>query len=212
VAIQTLAAVLGGTQSLHTNSRDEALSLPTEESVRVALRTQQIVAHESGITNTVDPLAGSFFIENLTNTIEEKVWDYLNKIEDLGGMIPAIENGYVQKEIQDAAYRYQQEIEKGERIVIGVNKFADTDTNPVDILKVDPQLRSTQIEKLSRIKQRRNDERVNQTLAELRAAAKASDKNLLPFILSAVKEYATLGEICDILRAEFGEYQESIVL
>jgi len=212
VAIQTLAAVLGGTQSLHTNSRDEALGLPTEESVRIALRTQQIVAHESGVANTVDPLAGSYFVENLTDKIEEEVWKYLNKIEDLGGMVHAIENGYVQKEIQDAAYRYQREIEKSDRIIIGVNKFTIRDEPPGDILKVDPKLQDVQIQKLAKIKNERNNEIVRNKLSKLRNAAKDPDKNLMPFILDAVKEYASLGEICNVLREEFGEYQESIVL
>jgi methylmalonyl-CoA mutase N-terminal domain/subunit len=212
VAIQTLAAVLGGTQSLHTNSRDEALGLPTEESVRIALRTQQIIAHESGITNTVDPLAGSYFVENLTDKIEDEVWKYLNKIEDLGGMVHAIENGYVQKEIQDAAYRYQREIEKSDRIIVGVNKFTIRDEPPSDILKVDPTLRDVQIRKLTQIKNERNNVMVHNRLSELRNAAKDPDKNLMPFILDAVKEYASLGEICNVLREEFGEYQESIVL
>ncbi len=212
VAIQTLAAVLGGTQSLHTNSRDEALGLPTEESVRIALRTQQIIAHESGITNTVDPLAGSYFVENLTDKIEDEVWKYLNKIEDLGGMVHAIENGYVQKEIQDAAYRYQREIEKSDRIVVGVNKFTIRDEPPGDILKVDPKLRDVQIQKLAKVKNERNNEIVRNKLSELRNAAKEPDKNLMPFILDAIKEYASLGEICNVLREEFGEYQESIVL
>ncbi len=212
VAIQTLAAVLGGTQSLHTNSRDEALGLPTEESVRIALRTQQIVAHESGVANTVDPLAGSYFVENLTDKIEEEVWKYLNKIEDLGGMVHAIENGYVQKEIQDAAYRYQREIEKSDRIIIGVNKFTIRDEPPGDILKVDPKLQDVQIQKLAKIKNERNNEIVRNRLSKLRNAAKDPDKNLMPLILNAVKEYASLGEICNVLREEFGEYQESIVL
>jgi len=212
VAIQTLAAVLGGTQSLHTNSRDEALGLPTEESVRIALRTQQIVAHESGVTNTVDPLAGSYFVENLTAKIEGEAWKYLNKIEDLGGMVHAIENGYVQKEIQDAAYRYQQEIEKSDRIIVGVNKFTIRDESPGDILKVDPKLQDVQIQKLTQVKNERNNEIVRNRLSELRNAAKDTDKNLMPIILDAVKEYASLGEICNVLREEFGEYQESIVL
>ncbi len=212
VAIQTLAAVLGGTQSLHTNSRDEALGLPTEESVRIALRTQQIVAHESGVANTVDPLAGSYFVENLTDKIEEEVWKYLNKIEDLGGMVYAIENGYVQKEIQDAAYRYQREIEKSDRIIVGVNKFTIRDEPPGDILKVNPKLQDVQIQKLAKIKNERNNEIVRNKLSKLRNAAKDPDKNLMPLILDAVKEYASLGEICNILREEFGEYQESIVL
>jgi len=212
VAIQTLAAVLGGTQSLHTNSRDEALGLPTEDSVRIALRTQQIVAHESGVANSIDPLAGSYTIEKLTDTIEEQVWRYLNKIEELGGMVRAIENGYVQKEIQDAAYRYQQEVESAERIVVGVNKYTIKENPPSDILKVDPKLQDLQINKLAEIKNLRNNEVVTQKLNELRLAAQNPEKNLMPVIVAAVKEYATLGEICNILREEFGEYQESIVL
>jgi len=212
VAIQTLAAVLGGTQSLHTNSRDEALGLPTEESVRIALRTQQIVAHESGVTNSIDPLAGSYTLEKLTDIIEEEAWQYLNKIEDIGGMVRAIENGYVQKEIQDAAYRYQQEVESAERVVVGVNKFTLKENPPSDILKVDPKLQDVQISKLSEIKQQRNNETVTQKLTELRQTAQDPNKNLMPAIVAAVKEYATLGEICNVLREEFGEYQESIVL
>jgi len=212
VAIQTLAAVLGGTQSLHTNSRDEALGLPTEDSVRIALRTQQIVAHESGVTNFVDPLAGSYTVEHLTDTIEEQAWQYLNKIEDIGGMVRAIENGYVQKEIQDSAYRYQQEIEKGDRIVVGVNKFTIKEEPPEDILKVDPKLRDFQIRKLSEVKKQRNEEIVSRKLRALQETAKDPNKNLMPSIIDAVKEYASLGEICDVLRKEFGEYQESIVL
>ena len=212
VAIQTLAAVLGGTQSLHTNSRDEALGLPTEDSVRIALRTQQIVAHESGVTNFIDPLAGSYTVEHLTDTIEEQAWQYLNKIEDVGGMVRAIENGYVQKEIQDSAYRYQQEIENNERIVVGVNNYTIKEATPADILKVNPKLRDLQIDQLTKIKQQRNNEAVNQRLAELRDAAKDPSKNLMPPIIAAVREYASLGEICNILRKEFGEYQESIVL
>ncbi|RKY55832.1 MAG: methylmalonyl-CoA mutase [Candidatus Neomarinimicrobiota bacterium] len=212
VAIQTLAAVLGGTQSLHTNSRDEALGLPTEDSVRIALRTQQIVAHESGVTNFVDPLAGSYTVEHLTDTIEEQAWQYLNKIEDIGGMVRAIENGYVQKEIQDSAYRYQQEIEKGDRIVVGVNKFTIKDEPPEDILKMDPKLRDFQIRKLSEVKKQRNEEIVSRKLRALQETAKDPNKNLMPSIIDAVKEYASLGEICDVLRKEFGEYQESIVL
>lgn len=212
VAIQTLAAVMGGTQSLHTNSRDEALSLPTEKSVRIALRTQQIVAYESGVTNTVDPLAGSFYVENLTDKIENEVWNYLNKIEEMGGMVHAIENGYVQKEIQDAAYRYQQEVERAERIIVGLNKFTISENTPGGLLKVNPKLQEVQIEKLSQVKKQRNGDIVQNRLSALGAAAKDPDKNLMPFILEAVKDYASLGEICNVLRSEFGEYQESIVL
>jgi len=212
VAIQTLAAVLGGTQSLHTNSRDEALALPTEESVRIALRTQQIVAYESGVTNSVDPLGGSYLIENLTDRIETEVWQYLDKIEQMGGMVQAIENGFVQKEIQDSAYRYQREVESNERVIVGVNKFVIKEEKAPDLLKVDPALRRVQIEKIQAVKAQRNNQVVQEKLTELRNAARNSGQNLMPPIIAAVREYATLGEICGILRQEFGEYQESIVL
>ncbi|MBP9005378.1 MAG: methylmalonyl-CoA mutase family protein [Candidatus Marinimicrobia bacterium] len=212
VAIQTLAAVLGGTQSLHTNSRDEALALPSEDSVRIALRTQQIVAYESGVTNSVDPLGGSYLIENLTDQIESEVWQYLDQIEAIGGMIPAIENGFVQKEIQDAAYRYQKEIESNERIIVGVNKFVTNEETPKNLLKIDPELQRIQIQKTNAVKKQRNNQAVKEKLELLRETARRTEQNLMPPILAAVKEYATLGEICGILRQEFGEYQESIVL
>lgn len=212
VAIQTLAAVLGGTQSLHTNSRDEALALPSEDSVRIALRTQQIVAYESGVTNSVDPLGGSYLIENLTDQIESEVWQYLDQIEAIGGMIPAIENGFVQKEIQDAAYRYQKEIESNERIIVGVNKFTTDEETPKNLLKVDSELQRIQIQKTDAVKKQRNNQAVKEKLELLRETARRTEQNLMPPILAAVKEYATLGEICGILRQEFGEYQESIVL
>ena len=212
VAIQTLAAVLGGTQSLHTNSRDEALALPSEDSVRIALRTQQIVAYESGVTNSVDPLGGSYLIENLTDRIESEVWQYLDQIEAIGGMIPAIENGFIQKEIQDAAYRYQKEIESNERIIVGVNKFTTDEETPKNLLKVDSELQRIQIQKTDAVKKQRNNQAVKEKLELLRETARRTEQNLMPPILAAVKEYATLGEICGILRQEFGEYQESIVL
>lgn len=212
VAIQTLAAVLGGTQSLHTNSRDEALALPSEDSVRIALRTQQIVAYESGVTNSVDPLGGSYLIENLTDRIESEVWQYLDQIEAIGGMIPAIENGFIQKEIQDAAYRYQKEIESNERIIVGVNKFVTNEETPKNLLKIDPELQRIQIQKTNAVKKQRNNQAVKEKLELLRETARRTEQNLMPPILAAVKEYATLGEICGILRQEFGEYQESIVL
>ena len=212
VAIQTLAAVLGGTQSLHTNSRDEALALPTEESVRIALRTQQIVAHESGVTNTIDPLAGSYFVESLTDEIEKNVWSYLDKIEKLGGMVQAIEQGFIQKEIQDSAYRYQKEVEKNERIVVGLNKFTIEEEPPKDLLKVDPTLRDVQMKKLAEVKTQRSSETLEASLEALRKGANDTSTNLMPLIVDAVHAYASLGEICGILRQEFGEYQESIVL
>lgn len=212
VAIQTLAAVLGGTQSLHTNSRDEALSLPSEESVRIALRTQQIVAYESGVADTIDPLGGSYAIEALTDRIEEETWAYLDKIESVGGMVHAIEAGYPQKEIQDAAYGVQKQIEAGERLVVGVNKFTVKEDAPKGLLRVDPRLRQVQIEKLQQVRAGRSAAELEKSLHELQTAARDSSQNLLPVILQAVQNYATLGEICNVLRQEFGEYRESIVL
>ncbi|MBC7331806.1 MAG: methylmalonyl-CoA mutase family protein [Synergistetes bacterium] len=213
VTIQALAAVLGGTQSLHTNSYDEALALPTEESVRIALRTQQIIAYESGVTNTVDPLAGSYYIEWLTNKIEEEAEKLINKIDELGGMVEAIEKGFVQKEIQDSAYRYQLEIEKGERIIVGVNKFQiEEDLGNLELLKVDPSIAEKQIRRLKELKQRRDNLRVKSVLEDLRKAAADDSTNLMPYFLEAVKAYATEGEICDVLRDVFGVYEERIVL
>ncbi len=211
VAIQTLAAVLGGTQSLHTNSRDEALALPTEDSVRIALRTQQIVAYESGVTETVDPLAGSYYIESLTDQIEQKAVEYIGKIDELGGAAKAIDRGYVQQEIQDSAYKYQKEIEAGDRIVVGMNKFQIKEASPKGLLKVDPIVGELQKKKLEDLRKERDNAKVEEALESLRKAAK-SDDNLMPLILEAVKAYATLGEICGVLREVFGEYQQSIVL
>ncbi|TFG62500.1 MAG: methylmalonyl-CoA mutase [Spirochaetales bacterium] len=212
VAVQTLAAVLGGTQSLHTNSRDEALALPTEDSVTIALRTQQIIAHESGVINTADPLAGSYYVEALTDRISEKVYDYLNKIDEMGGMVKAIEKGYIQKEIQDAAYRHQKDLEAGERIVVGVNKFqAEKETAP-NLLKVNPAIGDLQRKKLADVRKSRNSGKVETLLGTLHAAAGDDTVNLVPLILDAVREYATLGEICRVLRSVFGEYRESVVL
>lgn len=211
VTIQTLAAVLGGTQSLHTNSRDEALALPTEESVRIALRTQQVVAYESGVADTIDPLAGSYYIENMTDKIEKEAMEYIEKIDELGGAPKAIEKGYIQKEIQDSAYRYQMEIESNERVVVGVNKFQVEEEHHKDILKVDPEVEMMQKGKLEKLKAERDNEKVEAKLEALRSAAKGDD-NLMPFILDAVREYGTLGEICGVLRDVFGEYQQSVIL
>lgn len=211
VAMQTLAAVLGGTQSLHTNSRDEALALPTEDSVRIALRTQQIVAYESGVTETVDPLAGSYYVESLTDQIEKMAEEYINKIDELGGAPKAIDRGYIQKEIQDSAYKYQMAIESGDRVVVGVNKFQIKESAPKGLLKVDPIVGELQSQKLVKLRAERDNNKVNAALEAMRTAAKGDD-NLMPFILEAVRAYATLGEICGVLREEFGEYQQSIVL
>ncbi len=212
VTLQTLAAVLGGTQSLHTNSRDEALSLPTEQAVQIALRTQQIVAHESGVTETVDPLAGSYYVESLTDRVEAKVLAYLEKIEKMGGMVQAIEAGFIQKEIQDSAYKYQQEVENQKRIIVGVNKYQARQEPPQNVLKVDPEIREKQAHKIAQIKNRRNNAAVKSRLAALKTSAQRPEVNLMPYIVDAAAEYATLGEMCGVLREVFGEYQESIVL
>lgn len=211
VAIQTLAAVLGGTQSLHTNSRDEALALPTEESVRIALRTQQIVAYESGVADTIDPLAGSYYIESLTNKIEEEAFKYIERIDELGGAPKAISKGYIQKEIQNSAYKYQMDIENKEQIVVGVNKFQIKEEHHKNILRVDPEVEALQKEKLANLKSKRDNNKVNNTLNALKVAAD-TDENLMPYIIEAVKVYATLGEICEVLREVFGEYEQSVIL
>jgi len=211
VTIQTLAAVLGGTQSLHTNSRDEALALPTQQSVQIALRTQQIVAYESGVANTIDPLAGSYYIEEMTDKIEKEAAEYIQKIDDMGGMVNAIEAGYVQGEIQKAAYRYEQEVERGERIVVGVNKFQIKEGEPTGLLKIDMSVQEEQIKFLNKVRAQRNNDAVNAKLAALKTAAEGTD-NLMPFILDAVKEYASVGEICNVMRGVFGEYKEHVVI
>ncbi len=206
--IQALAAVLGGTNSLHTNSRDEALALPTEEAARIALRTQQILAHESGVPDTADPMGGSYFVETLTNQLEEGAWDYFDKIDAMGGMIEAIEKGFPQKEIQEASYRYQKAVESKEEIVVGVNECVSDDT-PLHIktLHISPALREHQVQRLQRLRAQRNHQTVKQTLSELKGAAQ-SDQNLMPLLINCVKEYATLGEICNTLKEIFGAYQE----
>ncbi len=211
VTIQALAAVLGGTQSLHTNSRDEALSLPTEDSVRIALRTQQIIAYESGVPDTVDPLAGSYYIEAMTNRIEKEAWEYIEKIDKIGGMVKAIEEGYVQKEIQDSAYKFQKEVESKERIIVGVNEFKIEEDVKPKILKVDPEIERIQVEKLKALRARRDNNAVKVALSVLKEKAK-TDENLVPYIFEAVKVYATLGEISDVLREVFGVYEEKIFI
>jgi len=211
VTIQALAAVLGGTQSLHTNSRDEALALPTEDSVRIALRTQQIIAHESGVTETVDPLAGSYYVEYLTNTIEQKAYEYIDKIEKLGGAAKAIEKGYIQQEIQESAYKYQKDVEAKNRIVVGVNMYQIKEEPPKGLLRVNPEVEKRQISKLSELKSSRDNDKVKQTLEELKHKA-GTDENLVPYILQCVKAYCTLGEICQVLREVFGEYKPQISL
>ncbi len=206
-ALQAMAAVLGGAQSLHTNSRDEALSLPTEESARLALRTQQIIAHETGVTNTADPSGGSEFIESLTDSIERGVLDYLREIDSMGGTLCAIESGYIQREIQNAAYRYQRAVESGERVVVGVNRFQNPDERAVPSFRVDPELERTQVERLRQVRATRSQEQAASKLDALESAA-AGSANLMPFILEAAAAYATVGEISDRLRRVFGEYRE----
>lgn len=206
-AYQALAAVLGGTQSLHTNSKDEALSLPSEESVRVALRTQQILAYESGVADVVDPLAGSYYIEYLTNAIEEKAWDYIRQINALGGSVHAIERGFLQAEIEKAAYEYQRTLEEEQTIVVGVNRFIQEQEERPALLRVDPEVGRRQAAKLATLRQRRDDERVQQVLKALERGA-ASTENLMPLIINAVEAYATLGEISDAMRHIFGEQHE----
>ncbi len=210
--IQALAAVLGGTQSLHTNSFDEALCLPTEEAVRVALRTQQIIAYESGVANTVDPLAGSYYVEALTNEMEEKAMEYIQKIDDMGGAIAAIEKGFFQKEIANSAYRYQREIDEKKRIIVGVNEYTIKEEEyPLKILRVDPKVEEEQIARLQKVKRERDNRKVKGILEKLHYAAER-DENLMPTIIEAVKAYATLGEITEVLRKVYGEYKELIVI
>ncbi|MEE1947227.1 methylmalonyl-CoA mutase family protein [Pedobacter sp. KR3-3] len=205
VANQAMAAVLGGTQSLHTNGYDEALSLPTEAAAKIALRTQQVIAFESGITDTVDPLAGSYFVETLTDEIEAAALAYIDKIDAMGGSVNAIENGYIQQEIANSAYQYQKEIESAERIIVGVNKFTQETEALTEVLNIDESIRTIQTEKLNKLKAERNNDAVKISLENLRDAAK-TERNLMPYILAAVEEYATLGEIADSLRSVFGEY------
>ncbi|MGL5315063.1 MAG: methylmalonyl-CoA mutase family protein, partial [Peptostreptococcaceae bacterium] len=211
VAIQTLAAVLGGTQSLHTNSKDEALALPTEDSVRVALRTQQIVAHESGVADSIDPLAGSYYVESLTNQIEAEALNIIGKIDELGGAPQAIEKGFIQQEIMDSAYKYQKDIENNEKIIVGVNKFQIEEEAPKGLLKVDPLVGERQKDKLKDLRDSRDNVKVNEALEALRKACN-SNSNLMPYILEAVRAYATLGEICGVMRTEFGEYKQTVMI
>ena len=205
-AIQALAAVLGGTQSLHTNSLDEAWALPTEFAATIALRTQQIIAHETGVTNTVDPLGGSYFVETLTNEVERGAWEYIEKIDAMGGMVAAIERSYPQREIAEASYRYQMEVDKKEKIVVGVNSYV-TEEKPLDILQIDETVPRRQAERLNKLRADRSSDEVARRLTALRNAAQGSE-NLMPFIYDAVKSYATLGEMCDAMKDVFGTYEE----
>jgi methylmalonyl-CoA mutase, N-terminal domain len=208
-AIQALAAVMGGTQSLHTNSLDEAWALPTEFAATIALRTQQIIAHETGVTNTVDPLGGSYFVEALTNEVERGAWDYIDKIDAMGGMVAAIERAYPQREIAEASYRYQMAVDKKEKIIVGVNDFI-SEEKPLEVLQIDETVRRRQAERLGKLRAERSQAEVDRRLGALRSAARGNE-NLMPFIFDAVKSYATLGEICDAMRDVFGTYEENPV-
>jgi len=205
-ALQALAAVMGGTQSLHTNSLDEAWALPTEFAATIALRTQQIIAHETGVTNTVDPLGGSYFVETLTNEVARGAWEYIDRIDAMGGMVAAVERGYPQREIAEASYRYQMAVDKKEKIIVGVNDFI-SEEKPLEILQIDETVAHRQAERLSKLRAERSQAEVDRRLNALRTAAKGTE-NLMPFIFDAVKSYATLGEICDSMRDVFGTYEE----
>ena len=204
---EALAAVMGGTQSLHTNALDETLALPSEFAATIALRTQQILADEIGVTNTIDPLAGSYFVESLTKQMEEKAWEYINKIENMGGMLAAIDKGFPQMEIADAAYHYQRQIDKGEKVMVGVNKYVIKEKASPEILRIDEAVEEKQIARLQKVKKDRDNRRVVQILSDLRAASR-TDKNLMPYVIEAVREYTTEQEICDVWRDIFGEYRD----
>jgi methylmalonyl-CoA mutase N-terminal domain/subunit len=210
VTLQALAAVLGGTQSLHTNSMDETLALPTEQAVTVALRTQQIIAEESGVANVIDPLGGSYFMEKLTDEMEQEAWDYINKIDRMGGIVPAIEKGYPQMEIADAAYRYQRQTDNFQKVVVGVNKYKMEEKESIPTLIIPPEVEQNQIERTRTIKNKRDNDKVKTVLDRLSIAAKGND-NLMPFVLDAVKAYASIGEIMDVMRAVFGEYRDPAI-
>jgi methylmalonyl-CoA mutase, N-terminal domain len=206
-ALEALSAVLGGTQSLHTNSMDEVLALPTKKAVTIALRTQQIIAHESGVANTIDPLAGSYYVETLTNQLEQKAEEYFRQIDKLGGVLLAIDCGFFQQEIADAAYIYQQAVDKGERVVVGVNRYNNADKLQIELLKIDPSVELKQVQRLQQLRKKRDNDAVKRALGELKSGASGSD-NLIPKILAAVKLYATEGEIISTLKSVFGEYRE----
>jgi methylmalonyl-CoA mutase N-terminal domain/subunit len=205
-AYEALAAVLGGTQSLHTNSLDEVYAIPTEEAATIALRTQQILADEAGVTNTIDPLGGSYFVEALTSRMEAEALEYIQNIDDMGGMLSAIEKGYPQAEIAEASYQYQKLIDEGKKVAVGVNKYV-TDHAPITIWKMDPEIERRQLKRLREVKEMRNGQKVKEHLEKLRGAADG-DENLMPYIINAVREYATLQEICDVFREVFGTYTD----
>ena len=204
---EALAAVLGGTQSLHTNSLDETLALPSEFAATIALRTQQILADETGVANTIDPLAGSYFVEAMTNQIEEEAWKYIQKIDEMGGMLAAIDKGFPQMEIANAAYLYQRQVDTGEKVVVGVNKYISEEKVPANILRIEDEVEQQQLIRLKEVKRVRDNHNVTRRLNDLHTASK-TDKNLMPYVLEAVKEYATVQEICDVWREVFGEYRD----
>jgi methylmalonyl-CoA mutase N-terminal domain/subunit len=206
VTLQALQAVLGGTQSLHTNSRDEALSLPTTDSVQIALRTQQIIAYETGVGDTIDPLAGSYYVETLTDEIDKRALEYIKRIDDLGGATAAIERGFIQREITESAYDYQKRVDDQRRIVVGVNRFTVDEAPTLDYLRVNPEAEIEQVERLIALRKKRDNKAVKVALEAVRTGAKG-DANLVPLVLDAVRAYATVGEICDVLRGVFGEYK-----
>jgi methylmalonyl-CoA mutase N-terminal domain/subunit len=210
-ALEALAAVLGGTQSLHTNSFDEALALPTEDAARLALRTQQVIAHESGVVSTIDPLGGSYHVENMTNALEAQAYEYFDRIEKLGGVIAAIKDNFLQREIADSSFRYQSEVEAGKRIVVGVNRYVSGDEEPIPILKIDPALERKQVERLTAVRSRRDASAVESRLGALKAAAAEERANLMPLIVEAARDYVTLGEMCDALREVWGVWRETPV-
>ena len=210
-AVEALAAVLGGTQSLHTNSFDEALALPTEDAVRIALRTQQVIAHETGVVNTIDPLGGSYYVEHLTNELERQAYEYFAQIDALGGVVDAIKENFFQQEIADASFRYQAEVEAKQRIIVGVNRYQLDDEQPLEILKIDPALESQQIERVQALRGRRDSAAVESALAALKAASARDDVNLMPVILDAARAYVTMGEMCDVWREAWGVWRETPV-
>jgi methylmalonyl-CoA mutase N-terminal domain/subunit len=209
-AIQALAAVLGGTQSLHTNSMDEALALPTEKAVQIALRTQQVIGYESGVADSIDPLGGSYYVEQLTDRIEAEAMKYINRIDDMGGALRAIEVGYQQREIQEASYRYQMSVDDSQRTIVGVNQFRTDEEERPEILRVRPEVVKRQVERLNKVRAERDNQRVQHLFGVLESAAK-SDTNLTPVLIECVENYATIGEICDVLRRVFGEQREFMV-
>jgi methylmalonyl-CoA mutase, N-terminal domain len=210
-ALEALAAVLGGCQSLHTNSFDEALALPTEHAVTIALRTQQVIAHETGAPNTVDPLGGSYFLEDLTNRLEEEAYDYFDRIRRLGGVVAAIKDNFFQREIAEASFRFQSEVERGDRVIVGVNRFQDRDEKEIELLHIDPSLERKQIERVRALRERRDGEAVERALARLREDAAVDGRNLMPAIIDAAEAYATMGEMCDALRNVWGVWRETPV-